>query len=69
MVDTQDFADVAPGEPAPYGFDMVVQLLREGKLEMATPADAVQGLRRIIAQLTPEDGGQLIRVDGAIIPW
>lgn len=69
VVDTQGFANIAPGEAAPYGMDVVVEMVREGKLEMAKPADAVAALRKIIASLTPESGGQLIRVDGKTIPW
>lgn len=69
VVDTQGFANVAPGEEAPYGMDMVVQLLREGVLEMATPAEAVSALRELIANMTPESGGVLTRFDGELIPW
>ena len=69
VVDTQGFANVAEGEPAPYGMDAVVELLREGVLEMATPASAVTALRGIIETMTPQSGGQLTRFDGAIIPW
>ncbi|MFT7288032.1 MAG: NAD(P)-dependent dehydrogenase (short-subunit alcohol dehydrogenase family) [Halieaceae bacterium] len=69
VVDTQGFAEVAEGAPAPYGMDVVVKLLREGALEMATPKSAVEALRAIIAELTPATGGQLRRFDGHIIPW
>jgi NAD(P)-dependent dehydrogenase (short-subunit alcohol dehydrogenase family) len=69
VVDTQGFADVAPGEAAPYGMDIVVALLREGKLQMATPAEAVEALRKLIDDMTPETGGRLTRVDGVVLPW
>lgn len=69
VVDTQGFSQVKPGEPAPYGMDIVVQLLQEGKLQMAAPADAVASLRKIIEGLNPETGGRLIRVDGEVLPW
>jgi NAD(P)-dependent dehydrogenase (short-subunit alcohol dehydrogenase family) len=69
VVDTQGFAQVAPGERAPYGMDAVVQLLREGRLQMATPAEAVDKLRAIIDTLTPERGGRLLRIDGEVLPW
>lgn len=69
VVDTQGFRDVRPGEPAPYGLDHVVELVRQGKLTLADPADAVKGLRLLIAGMTPDDGGILTRVDGAILPW
>ena len=69
VVDTQGFAQIAPGEPAPYGMDMVVQLLREGVLSMATPAQAVTALRGIIADMTPERGGVLTATDGSVISW
>jgi NAD(P)-dependent dehydrogenase (short-subunit alcohol dehydrogenase family) len=69
VVDTQGFAHVAPGESAPYGMDVVVQLLRDGTLEMATPESAVAALRSIIEDLSPQTGGQLTRFDGKIIPW
>lgn len=69
VVDTQGFAQVAEGTPAPYGMDAVVSLLREGMLEMATPEAAVTALRRLIEELTPENGGRLRHVDGHVIPW
>ena len=69
VVDTQGFAQVKPGERAPYGMDAVVELLREGKLTMARPEDAVAALRERIAGLTPETGGRLLRVDGVALPW
>jgi NAD(P)-dependent dehydrogenase (short-subunit alcohol dehydrogenase family) len=69
VVDTQGFAQVQPGEPAPYGMDVVVDLLRKGAIDMATPAAAVEALRQRIEELTPENGGQLTRFDGEIIPW
>ena len=69
VVDTQGFRRVQPGEPAPYGLDHVVELVREGKLEFADPADAVSGLRALIASMTPAEGGRLTRVDGEILPW
>lgn len=69
VVDTQGFAEVAEGEPAPYGMDVVVQFLREGKLTMATPDEAVAALRGVIERMTPDTGGQLTRFDGEVLPW
>lgn len=69
VVDTQGFADVKPGERAPYGMDMVVKLLDEGVLSMATPAEAVTALRARIADMTPEQGGILTATDGSTISW
>ncbi|MEQ8515723.1 MAG: SDR family NAD(P)-dependent oxidoreductase, partial [Chromatocurvus sp.] len=69
VVDTQGFRNVQPGEPAPYGLDHVVELVRQGKLEFADPKEAVSGLRALIARMTPADGGRLTRVDGEVLPW
>lgn len=69
VVDTQGFRQVQPGEPAPYGLDHVVELVREGKLTFADPEEAVAGLRRLIADMTPAQGGRLTRVDGEVLPW
>lgn len=69
VVDTQGFADVKPGEPAPYGMDAVVEMVRAGKLQMARPDDAAVRLAALIDQLSPETGGVLTRIDGEIIPW
>jgi len=69
VVDTQGFAEVADGETAPYGMDVVVQFLREGKLTMATPDEAVTALRGVIDRMTPDRGGQLTRFDGELLPW
>ncbi len=69
VVDTQGFSDVQPGEPAPLGLDYVVELVRSNKLVMDTPAGAVEKLRKIIDTMSPEEGGQLICVDGTIVPW
>jgi len=69
VVDTQGFAKIAPGEPAPYGMDIVVKLMRENTLKMATAESAVTALRSIIENLSPETGGQLTSFDGEIISW
>ncbi|MFK7830454.1 MAG: SDR family NAD(P)-dependent oxidoreductase [Congregibacter sp.] len=69
VVDTQGFADLQPGEPAPYGMDVVVDMLRAGTLQMSTPAEAVVKLRTLIDTLTPDTGGVLRHVEGHIIPW
>jgi len=34
-----------------------------------TPAESVSGMRRVIASLTPSDGGRFMNYDGAEIPW
>lgn len=69
VVDTQGFAGVQEGEPAPYGMDMVVKLVRDGTLSMATPAEAVRALCKHIDALTPDTGGVLRHIDGHVIPW
>lgn len=69
VVDTQGFAVHDPDTPAPYGMDAVVQLVQQGQLSMASPADAVHELRERIEELTPENGGELRHIDGHIIPW
>ena len=69
VVDTQGFADVKPGEPAPHGLDVVVEMVQSGQMKMASPADAVKGLRARIAAMTPADGGVSTEIDGSTIPW
>lgn len=69
VVDTQGFRNVQPGEPAPYGLDHVVELVRQGRLTFADPEEAVSGLRALIAGMTPAEGGRLTRIDGEILSW
>jgi hypothetical protein len=49
--------------------DIVVKLMRENTLKMATAESAVTALRSIIENLSPETGGQLTSFDGEIISW
>ncbi len=69
MVDTQGFLDVEPGDPVPLGLDYVVERIRSGEWTMLRPDDAVAQLRILIDELDEDTAGQLLNIDGSILPW
>ncbi len=69
LVDTRGFANIGPDDPVPEDFRQIVTLIRSGALKLSTPAEAVDRMIALIENLTPEQSGVFLNVDGQILPW
>lgn len=69
LVDTRGFSNIGPDDPVPEDFRQIVTMIRSGALKLSTPAEAVGRMITLIENLTPEQSGVFLNVDGQVLPW
>ncbi|MBT77902.1 MAG: short-chain dehydrogenase [Chromatiales bacterium] len=69
LVDTRGLAQIGPDDPVPDDFKGVVRLLRSGVLKLTSPAEAVDQMIALIANLSAEQSGVFLDADGQVLPW
>lgn len=69
LVDTRGLLELAPDDPGPPDLAHLVRLVRAGVVPLIRPAESVTGLRRLIAEWTPERSGEFRNYDGQPLPW
>jgi len=69
LVDTRGFANIGPDDPVPEDFRQIVTLIRSGDLKLSTPAEAVDRMIALIDNLTAEQSGIFLNIDGQVLPW
>ena len=69
LVDTRGLAKLGPEDPIPEDYKNIVRLIRSGAIELITPEESVTAMRKLIAEVGPEQSGVFLNYDGQVMPW